>query len=109
MAPRMSIRLEQNRGYLYSRLLKLDDSSNDSSNSSSSESSSSKLPRFVTVSTWLTPQDYALAWSKAIVLGLPQQIPAGPPGGSPEGYLDGPPPAVLYKRVADDSEYSPTA
>ncbi|OEH74495.1 uncharacterized protein LOC34620548 [Cyclospora cayetanensis] len=89
---------QQQQGYLYSRLLKLDDSSN------SDNSGNSILPRFVTVSSWLTPRDYSMAWSRAAALGLPQRIPQGPLAAQQGG-----PRAMLYKKVADDSEYSPTA
>ncbi|KAL8269449.1 hypothetical protein Esti_006639 [Eimeria stiedai] len=62
-----------------------------------SSSSSSKLPRFVTVSSWLTPRDFTMARARAVALGLPQQI-----GGDMQGEQ-------LYKTVANDGEYSPTA
>ena len=50
-----------------------------------------------------------MAWGRAEALGLPQQIPGEGPGGAPGGPQGGAPPAVLYKKVADDSEYSPVA
>ncbi|KAL8444122.1 hypothetical protein Emed_006409 [Eimeria media] len=90
---------QQQQGYLYSRLLRLEDADapNSSNSSSNSSSSSSKLPRFVTVSSWLTPSDMTMARARAAALGLPQQI-----GGDPQGEQ-------LYKTVANDAEYSPTA